>query len=558
MRRTALLLPPRACLVGTDAPAFFAAHFWYTLLMNEALRIGRPLTLENLEEVARHRRRVTLDDEVRSAMEKSRAAIEAIANAGDSAPRVYGVNTGFGALSETRISAHDVRALQQNLVRSHSTGIGVNLPVAEVRGMMLLRAQVLALGHSGVRVALVELLLAMLNAGIHPRVPSQGSVGASGDLAPLAHLALAMIGEGESTIDDGVTYIASADALHAKEIAPTVLEAKEGLALINGTQYMASLGTLAILDAERLAKIADIAGAMSLEALKGSSAPFDERLQAARPHPGQRDVAANLRTLLAESDIAESHRDCGKVQDAYSLRCMPQVHGASRDALTWSRGVLERELNSVTDNPSVFLLPDGSADIISGGNFHGQPLALALDLAAIAVAELANISERRVEQLVNPALSTGLTPFLAPNGPPNTPGASGLHSGFMIAQVASASLVSENKVLCHPASVDSIPSSAGKEDHVSMGSISAKKLAMIVANVRNSLAIEIMTAAAGIDQRAPLQPSKGVRAAQAKVREVVAPMIADRPLYKDIEAIANRIQSGELAAIVEKSVGALI
>src|SRR6202034_4137710 len=279
-----------------------------------------------------------------------------------------------------------------------------------------------------------------------------------------------------------------------------------------------------------IAGVANVRGAMSFEVLKGSSRPFDERLQAARPHPGQAIVARNLRALLAESEIMESHRDCGKVQDAYSLRCMPQVHGATRDALAWIRSVLEREVNSVTDNPSVFLDDAGAADVISGGNFHGQPLAFALDLAAMATAELALISERRVEQLVNPALSTGLTPFLAAGH--------GLHSGFMSAQVASASLVSENKILCHPASVDSIPSSAGKEDHVSMGSVSARKLLQVVTNVKHSLAIEIMTAAAGIDQRKPLHPSKGVAAAQATVREKVAPMTEDRPLYRDIEAVA--------------------
>jgi len=444
------------------------------------VHVGQPLLLSDLEDVALRGRPVAFDPVARAKAEASRAAIDVICGAGDAAPRVYGVNTGFGALSETRISAADVRELQRNLVRSHATGIGQDLPIPEVRGMMLLRAQVLALGHSGVRPELVDLLVLMLNRGVHPRIPSQGSVGASGDLAPLAHLALAMIGEGEASVEAsvragaelGVGYrpvlLPGGDALRMAGLEPVVLEAKEGLSLINGTQYMASLGTLALLEAERLATVADIAGAMCIEASKGSSRPFDERLQAARPHPGQAKVAKNLRALLADSEIAESHKDCGKVQDAYSLRCMPQVHGATRDALSWVRDVLAREVNSVTDNPSVFLDGSGEADIISGGNFHGQPLALALDLAAIAVAELANISERRVEQLVNPALSSGLTPFLAAG--------SGLHSGFMIAQVASASLVSENKVLCHPASVDSIPSSAGREDHVSMGSVSAKKL----------------------------------------------------------------------------------
>jgi histidine ammonia-lyase len=511
--------------------------------------IGRTLTLEALEDVARRGRGVVFEAAERALVTRSRAAVDAIAAAGDDAPRVYGINTGFGALSETRISAADARALQRNLVRSHSTGVGPDLGVAEVRGMMLLRAQVLALGHSGVRPELVDLLVAMLERRVHPRIPAQGSVGASGDLAPLAHLALTLIGEGEAQLESG-PMVPSAEALKRAGLAPIVLEAKEGLALINGTQLMASLGTLALRDAERLCTVADVAGAMSLEALKGSSRPFDARLHAARPHPGQAVVAKNLLTMLAESEIMESHKHCGKVQDAYSLRCMPQVHGASRDALGWVRGVLEREVNSVTDNPSVFLGEAGEPpDIISGGNFHGQPLAIALDLAAIAVAELANISERRVEQLVNPALSTGLTPFLAPQ--------SGLCSGLMIAQVASASLVSENKVLAHPASVDSIPSSAGKEDHVSMGSVSARKLQQIVVNVRNALAIEILTAAAGLDQRAPLAPSRGVAAAHARVRAGVAPLTEDRPLYGDIAAIASMIESGELVTAAEARVGAL-
>ncbi len=516
--------------------------------MSAPVIVGRPLSLEALEDVARFGRTVDFDARARELVARSRSAVDAIAAAGDAAPHVYGVNTGFGALSETRISSSDVRALQRNLVRSHSVGVGPALGEAEVRGMMLLRAQVLALGASGVRPELVDLLLTMLGRRLHPRVPAQGSVGASGDLAPLAHLALTMIGEGEAQIDGG-PFVPSAEAMTQAGIAPVVLEAKEGLALINGTQYMASIGTLALLDAERLCIVADVAGAMSLEALKGSSRPFDERLQSARPHPGQSTVARNMRALLAESEIMDSHEHCGKVQDAYSLRCIPQVHGATRDALSWVRAVLEREVNSITDNPSVFLRDDGGADVISGGNFHGQPLALALDLAAMAAAELANISERRVEQLVNPALSTGLTPFLAPG--------SGLHSGFMIAQVASASLVSENKVLCHPASVDSIPSSAGKEDHVSMGSISARKLAQVVTNVRHALAIEILTAAAGLDQRAPLAPSRGVAAAHEAVRARIAPLTEDRPLYRDIAIVAEIIATGALVATTRGRVGCL-
>jgi histidine ammonia-lyase len=515
---------------------------------SQAVLIGRPLRLRDLEAVARRKQPVALCPGARVRVEASRRAIEAIVIAGDRAPAVYGVNTGFGALAETRIAEHDVRALQKNLVRSHACGIGPDLGEAEVRAMMVLRAQVVALGYSGVRAEVIDLLVAMLNRGVTPRIPAQGSVGASGDLAPLAHLALVLIGEGEARFAGQL--FPGGEALAKAGLSPIELAAKEGLALINGTQYMTALGALAVTDALRLTTVADIAGAVSLEALKGSKRPFDERLMQVRPHPGAAATASNLRALLADSEIMDSHQiACDKVQDPYSLRCIPQVHGATRDALGFARDVLEREVNSVTDNPTVFLAEDGSVDLISGGNFHGQPIALALDLAAIAAAELANISERRVEQLVNPALSSGLTPFLAPS--------SGLHSGFMIAQVASASLVSENKVLCHPASVDSIPSSAGREDHVSMGSIGARKLAMVVENVLASLAIEILTAAQGIDQRRPLRPSKGVAAAHAIVREVVPPLTEDRPLYRDIAAVSALVRSGEIIAAVERVLGPL-
>lgn len=511
------------------------------------LFVGRPFSLSDLEDVARRGRPVAFCDEARARVAQARAAIDAIASGGDGAPRVYGVNTGFGYLAETRISAEHVRQLQLNLVRSHACGVGPALGTAEARAMILLRAQVLALGHSGVRVELVELLLAMLNRGVIPRIPSQGSVGASGDLSPLAHLALVLVGEGEVITEDGA-ILPGGEALARVGLAPLTLEAKEGLALINGTQLMAALGALAVLEGQRLCVLADIVGATSLEANKGTRRPFDERVIAVRPHPGAIASAANLRALLRESPIMESHAHCGRVQDAYSFRCMPQVHGASRDALTWAAEVLQREINSVTDNPLVFPSDDG-AELISGGNFHGQPLALALDLAAIALAELANISERRVEQLVNPALSSGLPPFLAPD--------SGLQSGFMIAQVAAASLVSENKVLCHPASVDSIPSSAGKEDHVSMGSVSARKLLQVLTNVRHGLAIEAITAAAGVDLRAPLQPSLGVRAAVAAIRERVAPFTEDRPLHRDIEAAAALLASGALRERCEEVTGPL-
>jgi histidine ammonia-lyase len=511
------------------------------------VRVGEPLGLGELERVARRGARVVLGADAERRVAESRRAVERIIGSGDAAPRVYGVNTGFGALSETRINADDVRRLQVNLVRSHSSGVGPDLEPDAVRGMMLLRAQTLALGHSGVRRDLIDLLFGMIERNVVPRIPAQGSVGASGDLAPLAHLALAMIGEGEARYASKL--LPSREALARAGLAPVELEAKEGLALINGTQFMTSCGALALVDGFALATVADIAGAMSLEALKGSEHPFEARLMQLRPHPGQALSAANLRKLLAQSEIMVSHKDCGKVQDPYSLRCMPQVHGASRDALGFAKDVIEREMNSVTDNPSVFVDAQGGADIVSGGNFHGQPVAYALDLAAIALAELGNISERRVEQLVNPALSSGLSPFLAHE--------SGLNSGFMIAQVASASLVSENKVLCHPASVDSIPSSAGKEDHVSMGSISARKLGSVVENVRRSLAIELLTAAAGLDQRAPLKPGAGVAAAYAAVRARVPPLDDDRPLYADIDQVTRMIGDGELVSAVLERVGEL-
>jgi histidine ammonia-lyase len=517
------------------------------------LALGTLFGIEELWHVAVHHRLVAFPDVAREAVLRSRAPIDAIVAAGDAAPAVYGINTGFGALAETRIGSADIARLQQNLIRSHACGVGPDLPEAAVRAMMLLRAQVIALGHSGVRAVCVDRLVAMLNAGVHPRIPAQGSVGASGDLAPLAHLTLAMIGEGEA--HHRGELLPAAEALARAGIEPLALEAKEGLALINGTQYMTALGALAIRRALELCTLADIAGAVSIEALKGSARPFDARLMRVRPHPGQATVASNLRALLVDSAIMQSHLDCEKVQDPYSLRCIPQVHGASRDALDYARVVLEREIASVTDNPTVFLDGDPSAqdapgaEVMSGGNFHGQPVALALDLAAIAVAELANISERRVEQLVNPSLSTGLTPFLAPK--------SGLCSGYMIAQVTSAALVSENKVLCHPASVDSIPSSANREDHVSMGSIAARKLTQIVDNVTMSLAIELLAAAQGVDQRAPLRPSRAVEAAHAVLRSRVPTLTDDRPLYRDFALVGELIESGDLRRGVESVVGKL-
>lgn len=497
-----------------------------------------PLTLEDIARVARHDAPVQPAPAAMEAMARARAVVDAIVAGGDAAPAVYGVNTGFGALAEVRISPAEIAQLQRNLVRSHSVGVGEPLPRDEVRAMMLLRAAVLAQGKSGARPLVCERLCAMLDRGVHPLIPSRGSVGASGDLAPLAHLALALMGEGRAEHQGEI--MPAAEALRRAGLTPLALEAKEGLTLLNGTQHMTAVGGLATLDAEHTALLADIAGAMSLEALQGTSAAFDARVVAARPQPGQIAVGAFLRDLLRDSEIAESHRDCGKVQDPYSLRCMPQVHGATRDMLAHVRQVLEREANSVTDNPLVFIddsAPQGGV-LISGGNFHGQPVALALDAATMAVAELANISERRVEQLVNPHLSSGLPAFLAPK--------SGLHSGFMIAQVTAAALVSENKVLAHPASVDSIPSSAGREDHVSMGAYAALKLRQVHDHVRTVLAIELLCAAQGLDLRAPLRPGPMLQAAHACIREAVPPMFEDRPIYEDIQAVRALMDSGAL------------
>jgi histidine ammonia-lyase len=504
--------------------------------MPEALQLGQePLTLDRIVDVARHRARVELSAAARARIEAARAVVDEIVRGGDGAPAVYGVNTGFGFLADVRISAAEIRALQRNLVRSHAAGVGPSLPGEVVRGMLLLRAQVLADGHSGVRLAVADLLVAMLNRGVHPVVPAQGSVGASGDLAPLAHLALVVMGEGEAEFEGQISDGGS--ALARAGLAPIELEAKEGLSLVNGTQLMTAIGALALVDGEQAARTADLAGALSLEALKGTPRAFDPRIHQVRPHPGQATSAANLARLLEGSGIVESHKDCGKVQDPYSLRCMPQVHGATRDALAYARRVLEIEASSATDNPLVF---PSEKEMISGGNFHGQPVALALDFAGIAVAELANIAERRVEQLVNPHLSSGLPAFLVEH--------SGLNSGYMMAQVTAAALVSENKILAHPASVDSIPSSAGREDHVSMGVHAADKLRRIVDNVRNVLAVELLCATQGVDLRAPHRPGAALSAVHAAVRERVPHLETDRPLYRDIAAVRKLIDDGTLLA----------
>ena len=446
---------------------------------------------------------------------------------------VYGVNTGFGKLSEVGIPQSELRQLQLNLVRSHACGIGNPLSEPEVRAMILLRANVLTLGFSGVRLEIIRLLCEMINRRVCPVVPEKGSVGASGDLAPLAHLALSLIGEGEVFFE--AQRMPSAEALRRVQLAPLQLEAKEGLALLNGTQAMHAVGGLALLRAQRLARVADVAGAMSLEALKGTPAAFDLRLQDARPHPGQKAVAEHLLSLMEGSEIRRSHLTGDlRVQDAYSVRCMPQVHGAVRGALAHCEQILLIESASATDNPLVFA---ESGEVISGGNFHGAPLALGFDYAAIAITDLMNMSERRTDRLVNPDKNEGLPAFLARQP--------GLESGFMTAQVAAASLVNEARVLVHPASSDNITTSGGKEDHVSMGMTSALKLRSIVDLAENLLAIELLTAAEGLEHRRPLKAGVGVERAFAAVRKIAPPLMQDRPLSGDIARVAEAIRQGK-------------
>jgi len=510
------------------------------VISSPLLLSGQPLSLDEISQVAMDRRAVALDPGAAPRIRESRAVVDGLLARGETA---YGVNTGFGKLSDVRIEPGEVRALQRNLVRSHACGIGEPLPAAEVRAMLLLRANVLAKGFSGVRLELVELLLALLNRGIHPVVPSRGSVGASGDLAPLAHLALGVIGEGQVLVQG--RQIPAAMAMLQAGLKPLVLEAKEGLALLNGTQAITAVGGLALARALRVAELADLAGAMTLEALKGTPTPFDERIHAVRPHPGQMAVAAHLRALLEESEIRESHRENDpRVQDAYCLRCMPQVHGAVRDGLAHARVTLEIETGSATDNPVVFPPHSGASgpasiegEILSGGNFHGAPLALALDSAAIAMTTLMGIGERRVDRLVNPDINEGLPPFLS-----RTPGVS---SGLMIAHVVAAALLNESKVLAAPASTDSVPTSGGKEDHVSMGMTAALKFRQVVENAERLLAIELLCAAQGLDFRAPLKPARRVGEAFTAVRSIVTALEEDRVLSGDIEGLAGAVRGGK-------------
>lgn len=490
---------------------------------------GEKISLSQLAEVAFDFEPVEIAAPARERVIASRGVIEKII-ARDEV--VYGVNTGFGKLADVRIPQSDLRDLQLNLVRSHACGIGSPLSEPEVRAMMLLRANVLALGFSGVRIDIIEMLCAMLNRRVHPVIPEKGSVGASGDLAPLAHLALGLIGEDEVFLDG--KRMPAADALRQAELKPIRLEAKEGLALLNGTQAMHAVGALAMIRAKRLARVADISGAMSLEALKGTPAAFDSRLHEARPHSGQQAVAKNLLSLMQGSQIRESHlEDDPRVQDAYSLRCMPQVHGAVRDAFDHCENILLTESASATDNPLVF----ENGDVISGGNFHGAPLALAFDYAAIALTDLMNISERRIDRLNNPDKSEGLPAFLARRP--------GLESGFMIAHVAAASLVNEARVLAHPASVDNVTTSGGKEDHVSMGMTGALKLRSIVDLAENLIAIELLAGAEGLERRRPLKAGVRVERAFAGVRKLAPALTADRSLSGDIAQVAQSIRKGD-------------
>jgi len=507
---------------------------------------GNDLTLDDFRQVVYERRPVLLHPEARLAVDRARAVVE---NLVEDDRVAYAVNTGVGKLSDLRIPGNEIRTLQVNLMRSHAAGVGEPLGEDVTRGMILLRANSLAKGCSGVRPVVIDTLCEMLNRGVHPVIPSQGSVGASGDLAPLAHLGLVLVAEGEA-IHQG-KRLSAADALQRADIKPLVLQAKEAISLINGTQAMLATGLVALLQAEILADTADVIGALTLDALRGTDVAFDERIHKSRPHPGQLLVAQNLRRMLEGSLLRESHRECQKVQDAYSMRCIPQVHGAVRDTLTHCREIFEIEMNSAVDNPLVFpeekkvgvpkramgaQLP---GEILSGGNFHGQPLAFALDFLAIALSGLAGISERRLERLVNPALNEGLPPFLAPGA--------GLNSGFMMAQVTAAALVSENKVLSHPASVDSITTSGNKEDYVSMGMTAANKLLRVVTNTRNVLAIEALAAAQALDFRAPLVTGKHGVAAHAAIRSVSSTITEDRIFSPDFERVAALIASGKLA-----------
>jgi histidine ammonia-lyase len=498
------------------------------------------LALDDVIAVARHGAKVRLGAGARQAMLRTGRLVDRWLKENRA---IYGVTTGFGALSDVPISRKDARRLQRNILMSHAAGVGAPLEESAARGTMLLRAKELALGHACGRPASVVRLIEFLNKGVYPVIPEQGSVGASGDLCPLAHMALLLIGKGEGYLEG--RRMNGAAILQALGLEPLELAPGEGLALINGTQVMTAIGALAVHDGLRLMKLIDVAAAMSLEVLMGSRTEFDARIHQVRPHPGQAIAADNMLRMVQESGIISSHKDCKRIQDAYTLRCSPQVHGASRDALRYTEKVITTEMNAATNNPLVF---SDSGDFLLGGNFHGQPVALALDFMAMAVAEWANIAERRVERLVNPMLS-GLPAFLVSDG--------GLNSGFMIAQYTAAALVSENKVLAHPASVDSIPTSANKEDHVSMGTIAARKCRQILANTQNVVAIELLCAAQALDLLTNLKPGQGTMAAYTAIRRHIPPLVEDRVLAEDIAAMRALMDSGAILEAVERKIGAL-
>lgn len=496
------------------------------------------MTLDDLAAISRDGVRVILSSAARDRITQARALVDRWV----AEERViYGITTGFGALSDVTISRTDARKLQENILMSHAVGVGPPFDPATVRGITALRIKDLARGHSGIRLETADALTEILNRGIRPVIPQKGSVGASGDLAPLAHLGLVLIGRGEAAFKG--ERMSGAEALRRAGLTPVRLEAAEGLALVNGTQVMTAVGGLAVHDALRLARLADVAAAMSLEVLMGSRTELDPRIHEVRRHPGQAVAADNLLRIISNSEIVTSHKDCRRVQDAYTLRCSPQVHGASRDAIRYAAEVIETEMNAATNNPLIFA---DAETFLLGGNFHGQPVALALDFLGMAVAELANISERRIERLVNPKLS-GLPAFLVTDG--------GLNSGFMITQYTAAALVSENKVLAHPACVDSIPTSANKEDHVSMGTISARKAREIVDNATDVVAIELLCAAQALDIFTNLKPGDGTRAAYETIRATVPHLETDRLISEDLAAMKALVDGGEILAAVEEVVG---
>lgn len=501
---------------------------------------GENLTIAAVYDVAAKGRKAVIAPAAYEKIERSRRYVESILD--DGMPH-YGINTGFGAFESVRISKEDLQQLQLNLIRSHSAGVGEALPKEVVRAMMILRANALCRGHSGVRKSVIDAIADMLNAGVHPLVPSRGSVGASGDLAPLAHIALALIGEGKVEMNGEV--MDSAEALEKAGITPVVLMEKEGLALINGTQLMTGIGAIAVHEAERMIKVLDAVAGLSLEVLTGTDSAFRREIHEARPHKGQVDTAANMRAILKDSEIIASHKGCPKVQDPYSLRCIPAVHGAAKEGLAFARRVIETEMNSSVDNPLIF--PEADV-VISGGNFHGAPVALVLETMAVSLSFVANISERRTEKMINRHYS-GLPAFLARNG--------GLNSGLMIAQYTSAALASENKVLCHPACCDTIPTSAGQEDHVSMGSISGLKLLRILENTWRVVAIEALCACEAMEHRKPMKNGLGTGIVYSLIREKVPPLNEDRPLYNDIASALETVRHAGFISSIEEEVGTL-